>query len=49
MAGIMCENLDLEVVQRNAFRPISDTNPLVSCSSLHKVKINRWRNEPLPQ
>jgi peroxidase len=49
MARIMCDNLELDVVQRNAFKPISDTNPLVDCKSIHTVKLNRWRNEKLPQ
>ncbi len=49
MAGIMCENLDLKLVARNAFRPISEFNPLVRCDLIRKVKLNRWRNEKLPQ
>lgn len=48
MSGIMCENLDLELVARNAFRPISEFNPLVSCDLIRKVKLNRWRNEKIP-
>ena len=45
MSRIMCDNLELDVVQRNAFKPISDNNPLVDCKSIRTVKLNRWRNE----
>ena len=48
MARIMCDNLDLVSVQKDAFRPIGTDNPLVSCKSLPRVLLSKWKNEKLP-
>ena len=47
MARIMCDNLDLKVIQSNAFLPASSGNPLVSCASLKRFSLKSWKNEPL--
>ena len=47
LASIMCNNLDLDFVQKNAFVPISNDNPLVNCQNVAKVNLNLWQNEPL--
>lgn len=49
MSRIVCDNLDLKFIQKNAFLPPSDENPIVSCASLKKVNLKRWKDEQLPQ
>ena len=49
MSRIICDNLDVKFIQRNAFLPPSTENPIVSCASLKKVSLKRWKDEPLPK
>jgi peroxidase len=48
MARIVCDNIEIDSIQPNAFAPISDKNQLLSCDSLPRVDLSLWRNEPLP-
>jgi peroxidase len=47
MARIMCDNLDIKVIQKRAFAPVSPENPLVPCASIRRAGLKHWRNEPL--
>jgi hypothetical protein len=49
MSKLICDNLDIESIQRNAFLPISPANPLISCKSLPPFDLSKWKNEPLPK
>lgn len=47
MARIYCDNLDIRVIQKSAFRAIGADNPLVPCSTFRRMDLSLWKNEPL--
>ena len=47
MAAIMCDNLDLSLVQKKAFEVSSENNPTVDCANIPRINLDLWKNEPL--
>lgn len=48
MSRIICDNLDVKMIQKNAFFQTSQDNPLVDCKTLKRVNLKKWKNEKLP-
>ncbi|XP_068221622.1 chorion peroxidase-like [Palaemon carinicauda] len=47
LARLLCNNLPIVNVPTNAFLPVSDTNPIVSCSELPASTIEAWKDTAL--
>ncbi|XP_064104174.1 chorion peroxidase-like [Macrobrachium nipponense] len=47
LARLLCNNLPVENVPTNAFLPVSETNPLLSCSELPALTIEAWKDTAL--
>ncbi|CAL4062595.1 unnamed protein product, partial [Meganyctiphanes norvegica] len=47
LARLLCNNLPVHAVPKNAFLPPSDTNPLVECSTLPPMNMEHWKDTSL--
>ncbi|CAG9857400.1 unnamed protein product [Phyllotreta striolata] len=45
LAGVICGNADLAVIQPSVFRRIDDNNMPVSCDGIEKVDLAAWRED----
>lgn len=44
MARILCDNLDIDFIQLNPFRPPDrQLNPLISCKRIQRVSLRPWK------
>lgn len=48
MSRIICDNLDITAIQKNAFLPVAIDNPLLNCTSFQKLSFKDWKDEKLP-
>ena len=47
MSRVICENSDIEYLQKNAFRRENyQTNPLINCDYLDELSLEAWRETP---
>ncbi|CAH2040567.1 unnamed protein product, partial [Iphiclides podalirius] len=44
LSRLLCDNAPLRRVQRDAFRPPSESNPIVPCEEIKKVNLEAWQD-----
>lgn len=47
LARLICNNLAVHAVPKNAFLPPSDSNPLIECSTLPPMDMEHWKDTSL--
>ncbi|XP_045523859.1 peroxidase-like isoform X1 [Pieris brassicae] len=44
LSRLMCDNLEITGVQKDAFQPPSDSNPIVSCDEIKRMNLEAWQD-----
>ncbi|CAF4829679.1 unnamed protein product [Pieris macdunnoughi] len=44
LSRLMCDNLEIAGVQKDAFQPPSDRNPIVSCDEIKRMNLEAWQD-----
>lgn len=47
MVSVMCNNLDLNVIQMRAFRRLQNRREAVDCARTPFMDLEKWRDEPI--
>jgi len=48
MARLMCDHVDMSLIQKNAFLPIAAENPQIECAKIPSMDLSPWKDEKLP-
>ncbi|XP_022826385.1 peroxidase-like [Spodoptera litura] len=43
LARLLCDNTSFDRIQKDAFKPVSESNPIVPCEEIKKVNLEAWQ------
>lgn len=43
LARLLCDNTPFDRIQKDAFQPVSESNPIVPCEEIKKVNLEAWQ------